>query len=56
VLGLCLAPLAVLFELDLALDELLVLAGPIVDASAFTAREFYELILGHERRLYLKRR
>lgn len=33
------APFAILFELDLAFDELLVLAGPIVSALAFPAGE-----------------
>ena len=51
---LCFAPFAVLLQFDFALNELLIFAGPIVDAPTFGAREFYELILGHERRLYLK--
>ena len=39
--GRSLAPFAILFKLDLALDELLVLARPVVDALAFVAGEFY---------------
>jgi len=42
------APLAVLFELYLALHELLVLARPVIDALAFIAREFDESVLGHD--------
>jgi hypothetical protein len=34
------APLAILFELDFALDFLLVFAAPVVDAFAFTAGQF----------------
>ena len=44
-LGLRAAELAVLFEGDLALDQLLVLARPIVDVLALVAGEPYELIL-----------
>ena len=40
-----LAPLAIFFEVDLALDFLLVLAGPVVGALALLAREFYESLL-----------
>ena len=47
-------PLAPLLQFNFALNELLVLARPIVYAAAFGAREFYELILGHEARLYRK--
>ena len=43
------APFAVLFQVNLALDELPVLARPIIDAAALTARYFYELILRHAR-------
>ena len=39
------APVAVLVELDLALNELLVLARPIIDAFTAFAGEFYKLIL-----------
>jgi hypothetical protein len=45
VLGHCTIPFAPFFELDFALNELLILARPIVYASTFGAREFYELIL-----------
>ena len=38
-LGMQLAPFAVLLEVDLPLDELAVLSGPIVDAAAFAAGE-----------------
>ena len=55
VLGHRAVPLTPFLELYFALDKLLVLARPIVDAAAFSAREFYELILGHETRLYPKR-
>jgi hypothetical protein len=43
--GLSLAPLAVLFELYFALNLLLVLAGPVVDALALLALQFDESIL-----------
>ena len=46
-LGVFLAPAAVLFELDLAGHKLFVLAAPVVYALASTAGEFYEFILGH---------
>jgi hypothetical protein len=39
------APFAVLFELYLALHELLVLGGPIVYALALVAGELYEAVL-----------
>jgi hypothetical protein len=39
------APIAVLFELYLAGDQLFVFAGPIVDALALLALQFYESIL-----------
>jgi hypothetical protein len=39
------APLAVLFEFDLADHQLLVLAGPIVDALALRALQLYKAIL-----------
>lgn len=55
VLCLRFAPFAVFLQFDLALDKLFVLAGPIVYVRTFGAREFYELILGHERRLYPKK-
>ena len=45
--GLSLAPLAVLFELDFALNKLFVFGAPIVDALALLAGEFYQTILGH---------
>lgn len=41
------APLAILLKLDLALDELLVFAAPIVGTLAFAAGEFYQSGLGH---------
>ena len=44
-----LAPTAVLFEFDLALNKLLVLGAPIVDVLAIFAGEFEETILGHMR-------
>ena len=43
--GLSPAPLAPLFELYFTLNKLLILAGPIVDALALGAGEFYESIL-----------
>lgn len=43
--SLFLVPLAVLLELDLARDEFLVLATPIVNTLAVLAREFDEIIL-----------
>ena len=44
---LSLAPLAVLVEFDLASDELLVLAAPVVDALAGAAGQFDEFVLRH---------
>ncbi len=45
-----LTPLAKLIELNLALDELLVLARPIVDTLTLCAGEADELFLGHNGR------
>lgn len=45
VLGLLLTPLAEFYELDFLGHGLLVLAGPVVDALAGTAGEFYKPIL-----------
>ncbi len=45
VLGMKLAPLAVFLDLDLARDELAILARPIINAAALGAREFEKLIL-----------
>ena len=45
VLSLLFAPLAVLFQLDLAHDKLPILARPIVDVLALFAAQPYELIL-----------
>lgn len=42
-----LAPPAILFKLDLALDKLAVLAAPVINALALAAGQFNELILGH---------
>jgi len=42
-----LAPLAMLFELYLALNFALVLATPIIDTLAFGALEFDEIVLTH---------
>lgn len=50
--GLSPAPLAPLFELDLALHQLLVLGGPIVDALAFIAGELYQTVLRHNAKHY----
>lgn len=50
--SLLLAPLAPLGELDLALDLLLVLAAPIVDALALAAGELDESILRHSEEDY----
>ena len=47
VLALNLAPLAILLEFDLASDELLVLARPVVDALASSTGEFYKFVLRH---------
>lgn len=43
--GVLAAPVAILVELDLALDELFVLARPIIDTLATLASEFDKLIL-----------
>lgn len=45
VLGVRLAPLAVLLELDFARDKLPVFAGPVVGAVALRTRESEKLIL-----------
>ena len=45
VLGMRLAPFAVLLEFDFARDELPVLAGPVVGAIALRTREPEKLIL-----------
>ena len=45
--GLGAAPLAILFEFDLALHQLFVLGGPVVNALALGALQFYESVLGH---------
>ena len=45
--GMLPAPPAVLLELDLALDELLILPAPVVHPFAFLAGKLDELILGH---------
>ncbi|TSC68505.1 MAG: hypothetical protein G01um101456_618 [Parcubacteria group bacterium Gr01-1014_56] len=46
--GLSPAPFAVLFELNFANHQLLVLAGPVVDALALRALEFDQSVLRHE--------
>ena len=43
--GLRAAPFAVLFELDFAFNELLVFAGPVVNALALSTGQFYESVL-----------
>lgn len=45
--GLLFAPFAPLFELDLTLYKLAVLAAPVVYALALRAGELYELFLRH---------
>jgi hypothetical protein len=40
-----LAPLAVLWKFDLALNKFLVFAGPIVNTTALGTAEFYESFL-----------
>jgi len=40
-----LAPFAIFLKLDLALDELLVFARPVIDTLAPFAGEFYKLVL-----------
>jgi hypothetical protein len=52
VLGVCLAPFAVLFDIDLSLDEFAVLAGPVIDTAALGAGELEKLILRHSERNY----
>ena len=44
---LCPAPFAVFFKFNLALHQLFILGGPIVDALALVAGELYESILRH---------
>jgi hypothetical protein len=53
-LSMQLAPFAVLLDIDLALDKLAVLAGPIVNAAAAGAGEFEKLVLRHREQLYSK--
>jgi hypothetical protein len=55
VLGVSLAPLTILLDIDLALDELAVLAGPIIDAPTLRAGEFEKLILRHSESHYNQR-
>lgn len=45
--GVLLTPFAVLLELYLLSDELLVLARPVVDTLTVPAGELYELVLRH---------
>lgn len=45
---LCLAPFAVLFQVDLARNRLSVFPAPVVGAFAFRARQFYKFILRHD--------
>lgn len=47
VLRALLAVLAELQELNLALNFLLVLLGPVIHILALLAREFYQAVLGH---------
>lgn len=44
-LGVLLAPSAILFELDLSSDEFLVFSAPVINVFTRTACEFYEFIL-----------
>jgi len=41
------APFTIFFEFNFALNLLLIFPAPVVDAFAFSARELYEFILGH---------
>ena len=41
------APVAILFELYLALNQFFVFGAPIIDTLAFATLEFDESILGH---------
>lgn len=50
--GLFAAPLAPLFKLDLALDELLVFGRPIVDALAVLAGKADKTVLRHNEKHY----
>lgn len=43
--GLGVAPLAILFELDFALNQFFVFGAPIIDALALLAGEFYQTVL-----------
>ncbi len=54
-LGVSFAPFAVFLDIDFALDELAVLAGPIIDAAALRAGEFEKLILRHSECHYTQR-
>ena len=46
-LGVFTAPFAVFLKLDFLGDKLLVLTGPVIDALASRAGEFYKAILRH---------
>ena len=43
--GLSAAPVTILFDFDLTLNSLLILARPIINALAFGAGELYEINL-----------
>ncbi len=45
--SMCFTPLAVFFEINLALNFLFVFAGPIVNTLAFGALQFYQIRLRH---------
>jgi hypothetical protein len=46
--GVLFAPPAVLLQLDLSLDELLILRAPVVNSTTIFTREFDESVLRHD--------
>ena len=48
------APIAILFELNLALHQLLIFGGPVISALALATRELNQPFLRHRKRLYRK--
>ena len=54
VLGVSLAPFAVLLEIDFALDKLAILARPVINAGTLGAGQFEKLILRHNERNYTR--
>ena len=45
--GMLFTPFTMFFKLNFAFNELFVFAGPVVNALALTAGQFYKIILRH---------